>query len=141
MNREAALRKAGLLRRVISERGATPGEVENATRLAQRLADDLALHPDEIVRTTLEPRANSRRSWIYWEQTAGEFGLPFNHFGARGNLRFGDFLILIDFDRQLWTVKKRSPAGYREVMRKNGLDSFRRFLQLEVPRGYSLVNA
>jgi hypothetical protein len=139
LNREAALRKVGLLRRVSSERGATPSEVENATRLADRLAD--TLQPEDLVRIKREPRLNTHRSWVYWEQAAREYGLSLNHFGSRGNLRVGDSLIVIDFDRQLWTVKQGSSAGYREVMRKTGLDSFRQFLQLKVPRRYSLTNA
>ena len=73
MNREAALRKVSLLRRVIPERGATPGEFESATQLAKKLVDDLALPEDEIIRRTHEP--NNRRSWVYWEQAASEFGL------------------------------------------------------------------
>jgi hypothetical protein len=140
LDREAALRKIGLLRRVIGERGATLGEVENATRLAQRLADALALHPDDVVRVKREPRLNTHRSWVYWEQAAREFGLPLHHFGSRGNLRVGDCLVVIDFDRQLWTVKQGSRAGYREIMRKTGLDSFRQFLQLKVPRRRSMAN-
>jgi len=140
LDREAALRKVGLLRRVISERGATPGEVENATRLAERLTEALALHAEEVGRIKREPRLNTHRSWVYWEQVAHEFGLTLNHFGSRGNLRVGDCLVVIDFDRQLWTVKQGSPAGYREVMRKTGLDSFRQFLQLKIPRRRSMAN-
>jgi hypothetical protein len=138
LNREAALRKAGLLRRVVSERGATPAEVETATRLAQKLADDLALPEDEIIRKTHEPNPNTRRSWVYWEQVTSEFGLVMNHFGSRGNLRVGDALMVIDFDQSQWTVNKPSPMGYREVIRKTGLDSFREFLQQHAPRRYSL---
>jgi hypothetical protein len=138
LNREAALRKVSLLRRVTSERGATPAEFENASRLAQKLADELALPEDAIIRVTLEPSPNTRRSWVYWEQAASEFGLGMNHFGSRGNLRVGDALIVIDFDRSQWTVKKPSPMGYREVMRKTGLDSFREFLLHNVPRKSSL---
>jgi len=138
MNREAVLRKVSLLRRVTSERGATPAEFENATRLAKKLADDVALPEDEIIRVTFEPSPNTRRSWVYWEQAASEFGLGMNHFGLRGNLRVGDALIVIDFDRSQWTVKKPSPMGYREVMRKTGLDSFREFLLQHTPRRYSL---
>jgi hypothetical protein len=136
LNREAALRKVRLLRRVIPERGATPGEFASATHLAKKLADDLALPEDEIIRRTHEP--NSRRSWVYWEQAASEFGLRMNHFGSRANLRVGDALIVIDFERSQWTVRKSSPMGYREVMRKPGLDSFREFLQQHGPRRYSL---
>src|ERR1700726_2464565 len=138
MNREAALRKVSLLRRVTSERGATPAEFENATRLAQKLAEDLALPEDEIIRKTHEPSPNTRRSWVYWEQAASEFGLGMNHFGSRGNLRVGDALIVIDFDHSQWTVNKPSPIGYREVIRKSGLDSFREFLRQHAPRRYSL---
>jgi hypothetical protein len=61
-----------------------------------------------------------------------------NHFGSRANLRVGDALIVIDFERSQWTVRKSSPMGYREVMRKTGLDSFREFLQQHAPRRYSL---
>jgi hypothetical protein len=136
LNREAALRKVSLLRRVIPERGATPGEFESATHLAKKLADDLALPEDEIIRRTREP--HNRRSWVYWEQAASEFGLRMNHFGSRANLRVGDALIVIDFERSQWTVRKSSPMGYREVMRKPGLDSFREFLQQHAPRRYSL---
>ena len=138
MNHEAALRKAGLLRRVVSERGATPAEFETATRLAKKLADDLALPEDEIIRRTHEPNPNIRRSWVYWEQAASEFGLAMNHFGSRGNLRAGNALIVIDFDRSQWTVKRPSPMGYREVLCKTGLDSFREFLRQYAPRRYSL---
>jgi hypothetical protein len=138
LNREAALRKAGLLRRVVSERGATPAEFETATRLAKKLADDLALQEDEIIRRTHEPIPNIRRSWVYWEQAASEFGIAMNHFASRGNLRAGNALIVIDFDRSQWTVQKPSPTGYCEVMRKTGLDSFRAFLRQHTPRRYSL---
>jgi hypothetical protein len=138
MNREAALRKVSLLRRVTSERGATPAEFENATHLAKKLADDLALPEDEIIRRSHESNPNTHRSWVYWEQTASEFGLGMNHFGSRGNLRVGDALIVIDFDRSQWTVKKPSPMGYREVMRRTGLDSFREFLRQHTHRRYSL---
>ena len=119
-----------------SRTGCTPGEFESATHLAKKLADDLALPEDEIIRRTHEP--NSRRSWVYWEQAASEFGLRMNHFGSRANLRVGDALIVIDFERSQWTVRKSSPMGYREVMRKTGLDSFREFLQQHAPRRYSL---
>jgi hypothetical protein len=136
LNREAALRKVSLLRRVIPERGATPGEFASATHLAKKLADDLALPEDEIIRRTHEP--HNRRSWVYWEQAASEFGLRMNHFGSRANLRVGDALIVIDFERSQWTVRKSSPMGYREVMRKPGLDSFREFLQQHAPRRHSL---
>jgi hypothetical protein len=61
-----------------------------------------------------------------------------NHFGSRGNLRLGDALIFIDFDRLQWTVKQPSPTGYREVVRKTGLDSFREFLRQHTPRRYAL---
>jgi hypothetical protein len=61
-----------------------------------------------------------------------------NHFGSRGNLRVGDALIVIEFDRSQWTVKKPSPMGYREVISKTGLDSFREFLRQHTPRRYSL---
>ena len=141
MNREAALRKVTLLRRVISERGATPAEFENATHLAKKLADNLALPEDEIIRRTHEPRPTARRSWVYWEQAASEFGLTMNHFGSRGNLRVGNALIVIDFDRSQWTVRKPSPMGYREVTRKTGLDSFREYLLHHAPRRYSLGDA
>ena len=136
MNREAALRKINLLRRVVPERGATPSEFESATHLAKKLADDLALPEDEIIRTTHEP--NNRRSWVYWEQAAREFGLRMNHFGSGANLRVGDALIAIDFDRSQWTVKKPSSMGYREITRKTGLDSFREYLLHHAPRRYSL---
>jgi hypothetical protein len=136
LNREAALRKVSLLRRVIPERGATRGEFESATHLAKKLADGLALPEDEIIRRTHEP--NNRRSWVYWEQAVSEFGLRMNHFGSRANLRVGDALIVIDFERSQWTFRKSSPMGYREVMRKTGLDSFREFLQKHAPRRYSL---
>ena len=94
MDREATLRKVSLLRRVVSERGATPAEVENAAHLAKKLADNLALREDDIIRVTIEPSPGARRSWVYWEQAASEFGLGMNHFGSRGNLRLGDALIL-----------------------------------------------
>jgi hypothetical protein len=106
--------------------------------LAQKLADDLALPEDEIIRRTHEPNPNNRRSWVYWEQATSEFGIGMNHFGSHGNLRVGDALIVIDFDRSQWTVKKPSPMGYREVMCKTGLDSFREFLRQHAPRRYSL---
>ena len=138
MDREATLRKVRLLRRVVSERGATPAEVENAAHLAKKLADNLALREDDIIRVTIEPSPGARRSWVYWEQAASEFGLGMNHFGSRGNLRVGDALIFIDFDRLQWTVKKPSPTGYREVVRKTGLDSFREFLRQHTPRRYAL---
>jgi len=50
----------------------------------------------------------------------------------------GDALIVIDFERSQWTVRKSSPMGYREVMRKTGLDSFPEFLQQHAPHRYSL---
>jgi hypothetical protein len=137
LNREAALRKVNLLTRVIPERGATPAEFENATHLVKKLADDLALSEDEIIRGAHEANPNIR-SWVYWEQAASEFGLGLNHFGSRGNLRAGNALIVIDFDRSQWTVKKPSPTGYRDVVRKTGLDSFREFLRQNAPRRCSL---
>jgi hypothetical protein len=138
LNREAALRKVSLLRRVISDRGATPAESESAARLAMKLTNGLALSEDEIIRKTNQANPGGSPSWVYWEQVVSEFGLKMSHFGSRANLHLGAVLIVIDFDRSRWTVKKQSPTGYREVINRTGLDSFREFLRQYAPRRYSL---
>jgi hypothetical protein len=137
MKIEDALRKVRLLRRVNRENGASKGEVENATHLAQVLMERYALPPGDVVP---EPAPAFRLTWVYWQQLMDEFGVKLRHFGKRGNASLGDGrLIFIRLDSGQWQVQRTSPSGWETIQRDWGVETLRAYLAKGGPRLYSFA--
>lgn len=138
MRFEDALRKIGLLRRLIPANGASEAEAEVASRLAQTLMERYCIKTDDIPSHEIP---SPRMSWVYWEHLAAEFGMSLDSFGRRASLRLANgALIVIRLAANQWHVQHPSADGWKIMARDFGVESLRAYLAKHGPRSYSMAS-
>lgn len=140
MTAEDARRKIALLRRVRSDNGAVPAEVEAAYRLQKALMARFALDDEDFAeRSQATP---FRLHWDYWRELLDEFGLTLRRFGGRGSAEVGgNMIVYIRLAANQWWIDEKSSTGWKTTIRDNGLDSLRTYLKEHAPRTYSFSTA
>lgn len=135
MKLDDVIRKVRLLRKVTLENGASEAEAESAARLASRLMERFAVAPEDV--RPVPPQR--RRSWVYWEQLLGEYGLRLNRFGGFASASLGHGVLLnIKLASGQWCVRRASALGWQTAICDTGLESLRAYLEKNGPRNYSL---
>jgi hypothetical protein len=142
MRIEDALRKLRLMRQVRPENGSSLNEAKNATHLSQKLMAKFSIDEDEMIRRTAS-WSSSPSTLEYWQNLLNEFGLKLRSFANRGTATIGDqqHLLVIKLDTGEWCVEQKSPQGWKETMRRIGLNSLREYLRNQMPRRYSYAPA
>lgn len=137
MNRQEALRKITLLRRISPDKGAYDFEAVSAARLA-----------DELMRRYVgaEPEARSvpiktaSSPTVLWERLLEEFGFRLSNFGGRCNAALNrNTRLLIRAEDQHWEIQQRSPEGWKTSSRGAGPPSLRDYLTRNTARRYTFT--
>ena len=137
MTVEDALRKIELLRRISTDKGAVPAEVETAHRLQKALMKRYAIKAHDI--PDASPTTVSRLTWIYWQELLEEFGLCLNHFGNRGSAAVGKNKLYITLDANQWWIAERFKSSWKTTARDRGFESLRKYLKEHAPRRHSFL--
>jgi hypothetical protein len=139
MDRQEALRKITLLRRITQSNGASSSEAATAARKAEELmvryVGESIGHPERSA--PIQQKAVSTEPWA---RLLDEFGFRLSTFGGRCSAGLNrNARLLIRADQHRWEVQQRSPEGWKPAASGTGFSSLREYLTKNTTRRYTLA--
>ncbi len=142
MDRQEALRKVTLLRRMTLENGASASEAAAASRMAEDLMRRYV--GQEVVEPKVTPVVTKVQevSTEPWARLLDEFGYQLKTFNGRCSAGLSrTSRLLIRAEDQRWEVQQSSPAGWKTKTRGFGIHGLRDYLTRNTARRYTFVAA